>query len=139
MNKATCPKGCGEMEIFESVGGSLTWLACGGCGIESSVGVSEEDALEEASRLCYREVRKRLPTVKEEAAHLVRWGEGAGFMLRSTDPRTVESYRYPTWVTAGHSPALSTLRALADLGVYSLECWAVTAEGRPVGWPPEGA
>lgn len=134
MSEVMCPKGCGEMEI-QTCGDGRHWAACDVCQMEGPSAATPEAAMEEAGRLCYREVRERLPTEAEEAAHLARWGEGAGFMLRSVDILTVSPYRSPTWVTAGRSPALSMLRGMVDRGVYSLECWSATAKGRPVAWP----
>lgn len=129
MSDAQCPGCRGYVDLIND-----DQAQCQDCGW-----IVPADILPDLSRLAVFDVRQRLPTLAEEVAHLARWGEGAGFMLRSTDPLTMESYRHPTWVTAGRSAALLMLRTMVERGVYLVECWAVTAEGRPVAWPPEGA
>ena len=112
------------------VGQALTSLGAerGGVdGVDRLVG-------KQVRHLAHWEPRDRLPTDEEVQALRRRHGEGAGWMIRSTDSATPRSYSRPVFLE-GDSDLLPGLRRMVSLGIYRLTCWPVTAEGRPVGWP----
>lgn len=80
VSETRCPFDGEEMTTYTYDQGSH-WAVCGTCLMEGPSRPTPEEALEAAGRMCVVDDRPRLPTLEEEAAHLAKHGEKAGWSV----------------------------------------------------------
>lgn len=109
MGEVKCPACRGELStiVGRDYGDGLF-----DAGVECTNGdcLFEVTSVSDCAHLAYFDPRPRLPTPEEEAAHLGRHGDGAGWMVRITNPNENLIPRLKDWSPWG-SPLIGQWRS----------------------------